>query len=157
MRDCPTCQSIVDETAPGGCIHQTGLWFVDHCIGPLGVGTLIVKPKRHVVHVADLAADETVELGALLQEAAAVVTELQRPDQVYVTLWSHLDACHIHFVVQPVTRDRMAEHEGRHGVRLQVEMFDRKVYPDRAAATTFAERTRAAWPAQEGWRGYGGG
>jgi diadenosine tetraphosphate (Ap4A) HIT family hydrolase len=111
------------------------------------VGTLIVKPKRHVVHVADLAPGEAAELGRLLQQASAVVTELERPEQVYVTLWSHLDAVprHIHFVVQPVTRARMGEHDGLHGVRLQVEMFDRKVYPDPAAAASFAERARATW------------
>ena len=36
---------------------------VEHCIGPLGVGTLIVKPKRHVVHVADLTEPEVAEMG----------------------------------------------------------------------------------------------
>jgi diadenosine tetraphosphate (Ap4A) HIT family hydrolase len=148
VSDCATCDSIAARTAPGGCIHQTEHWFVDHCIGPLGVGTLIVKPKRHVTHVADLRPEEAAELGATLQEAAAVVSELERPEQVYVTLWSHLDAVpvHIHFVVQPATAARMAEHGGRHGIRLQVEMFDRRVYPDPSAAEAFAERARAAWP-----------
>jgi ATP adenylyltransferase len=148
MIGCATCDSIAQETAPGGCIHQTEHWFIDHCIGPLGVGTLIVKPKRHVIHVADLTHGEAAELGALLRQASVVVTELERPEQVYLTLWSHLDAVpgHIHFVVQPVTQDRMAEHDSRHGVRLQVEMFDRKIYPDPVAAAAFAERARAAWP-----------
>jgi hypothetical protein len=40
----------------------------------------------------------------------------------------------------------MDEHGGRHGVRLQVEMFDRKVYPDPDADAAFADRARAAWP-----------
>src|SRR5919201_6279631 len=104
MASCETCESIRDETAPGGCIHETEHWFVDHCIGPLGVGTLIVKPKRHVTAVAELNDAEARELGPLLQQAAAVVSELEHPEQVYVTLWSHLDAVprHNHFVVQPV-------------------------------------------------------
>jgi hypothetical protein len=38
------------------------------------------------------------------------------------------------------------EHQARHGVRLQVEMFDRKVYPDPTAAAAFADRARAVWP-----------
>jgi diadenosine tetraphosphate (Ap4A) HIT family hydrolase len=145
--DCPTCHSIASPSAPGGCIHETAHWFVDHCIGPLGVGTLIVKPKRHVVHVADLSDDESRDLGPVLQQAAAVVTTLEQPEQVYVTLWSHLHAVpgHIHFVVQPVTRARMDEHGGRHGVRLQVEMFDRADFPDPVAAEAFAERARSAW------------
>lgn len=37
----------------GGLVHHTEHWLVEHCTGPLGVGTLIVKPERHVVHVAD--------------------------------------------------------------------------------------------------------
>jgi hypothetical protein len=37
---------------PGGLIHRTQHWLVEHCIGPLGIGTLIVKPERHVEHVA---------------------------------------------------------------------------------------------------------
>jgi hypothetical protein len=80
-------------------------------------------------------------------QTAAVVSELEDAEQVYVTLWSHLDAvpCHIHFVVQPVTIARIDDHGGRHGVRLQAEMFDRKAYPDPIAAAEFAARARAAW------------
>jgi hypothetical protein len=29
---------------PGGRIHETTHWLVEHCVGPLAVGTLIVKP-----------------------------------------------------------------------------------------------------------------
>jgi diadenosine tetraphosphate (Ap4A) HIT family hydrolase len=76
LSDCGTCKSIALETASGGCIHRTEHWFVDHCIGPLGVGTLIIKPNRHVVHVSDLQAAEAAELGVVLQQAAAVVTAL---------------------------------------------------------------------------------
>ena len=147
MSGCETCDSIVDRSVPGGCIHETDGWFVDHCVGPLGVGTLIVKPKRHVVHVADLDASEAAELGLLLQHAAAVVTELVEPDQVYVTLWSHAGGApgHIHFVVQPVTREQMEEH-GLFGPRLQVEMFTRGAKPASNEMTAFADRARAAWP-----------
>ena len=147
MSGCPTCESIAAGSAPGGCIHETAHWYVDHCVGPLGVGTLIVKPKRHIVHVADLEADEATELGPLLQNTSAVVTDLVQPDQVYVTLWSHAggEPGHIHFVVQPVTRGQMDE-LGLHGPRLQVEMFGRGEEPDPDAAASFAERARAAWP-----------
>ena len=148
LTTCEACNSIRDRTAPGGLVHETKHWFVDHCIGPLGVGTLIVKPKRHVIHVADLSSAESSEMGLLLQQAAEVVTRLESPEQVYVTLWSHVNAVpgHIHFVVQPVTKARMAEHGGKHGSRLQVEMFDRKVGPDPIEAAAFAERARETWP-----------
>jgi diadenosine tetraphosphate (Ap4A) HIT family hydrolase len=147
LSDCIACDLMASRGAPGGCIHDTVHWYVDHCIGPLGVGTLIVKPKRHVVHVADLEPVEAAELGPLLQQTTAVVTALAQPDQVYVTLWSHAGGAprHIHFVVQPVTREQMDEH-GMYGPRLQVEMFGRDESPDPGAMATFAEQARAAWP-----------
>jgi hypothetical protein len=39
---------------PGGRIFRTEFWLVEHCVGPLGLGTLIVKPERHVTAVAGL-------------------------------------------------------------------------------------------------------
>jgi diadenosine tetraphosphate (Ap4A) HIT family hydrolase len=90
---------------PGGLVHRTEHWLVEHCIGPLGVGTLIVKPERHVEHVANLTDAEAAELGPLLVRTAGVVTTLCRPDQVYTCLWSH-GPVHIHFVVQPVSGHR---------------------------------------------------
>jgi diadenosine tetraphosphate (Ap4A) HIT family hydrolase len=129
---------------PGGPIYDTGRWLVEHCVGPLGVGTLIVKPRRHVVHVWELDDDEARELGPLLQRVAAVVAELTEPDQVYVGLWSHRGGrpVHIHFVVQPVTRALMDE-IGDYGPHLQTVMFDRAVDPPRDEVEAFAERVRA--------------
>jgi len=74
---------------PGGVIHESTYWLVEHCVGPLGVGTLLVKPKRHVTRVSDLTNDEAAELGPLLHRSAAVVDELVEPEQVYTCLWSH--------------------------------------------------------------------
>ena len=97
-----------------GLLHRTDRWIVEMCLGPLGLGALIVKPERHVVHVADVDDEEATELGPLLREAARVVTDLIDPDQVYVSLWSHAGGVpvHIHHVVQPVTR-AMVEEFGR--------------------------------------------
>jgi diadenosine tetraphosphate (Ap4A) HIT family hydrolase len=147
MSGCLACELTATNGAPGGCIHESAHWYVDHTVGALGVGTLIARPKRHVLHVAELEPDEAAELGPLLQQATAVVTELAGPDQVYVTLWSHAGGRpgHIHFVVQPVTRAQVAEH-GLHGPALQLAMFDRGEAPDPGAAAAFAERARAAWP-----------
>lgn len=132
---------------PGGVIYESRHWFVEHCVGPLGVGTLIVKPKRHVVHVAGLEGDEAAELGPLLQRTAAVVTELSSPDQVYVCLWSHQGGTpvHIHFVVQPVTseeRDRLGG-----GAYLQAAMFEANELPGTGAVSAYAARARAAFAA----------
>lgn len=147
MTGCWVCEMTAAGGAPGGIVHETPRWVVDHCVGPLGIGTLIVRPKRHVVHVADLDRDESAELGPLLRETTGVVTELIEPDQVYVTLWSHAggEPGHIHFVVQPVTRGQVEELE-TYGPVLQVEMFERKVAPDPGEMAAFADRARTVWP-----------
>jgi len=131
----------------GGRIHETAHWLVEHCVGPLGVGTLIVKPRRHVVHVWELTESEAAELGPLLRKTASVVAGLTRPDQVYVCLWSHGPA-HIHYVIQPVTRAQMNGLDA-YGPRLQVAMFDGGEEPPLPEVETFAEQARERFGAQE--------
>ena len=131
---------------PGGRIYETAHWLVEHCVGPLGVGTLIVKPKRHVVHVSELDESEARELGPLLRQTPTVVASLTEPDQVYVCLWSHMGGTpvHIHFVVQPVSRAVMKELD-TYGPSLQVAMFDRDEMPPATDVAVLADRARAAF------------
>ena len=99
-------------------------------MGPLGLGTLIVKPKRHVTSVASLTDDEAAELGPLLRQASAVAAQLVSAEQTYNCLWSHAGGVpvHIHYVVQPVSAQQVAEFEA-HGPSLQVAMFSRGERP----------------------------
>lgn len=129
--------------APGGVILDTERWVVDHTVGSLGVGTLIVKPRRHLVYLGALDESEAAELGPLLQRTAAAVREAANPSQVYVSLWSHegRKPGHIHFVVQPVTDEVMAEFD-LHGPRLQAALFEKAQPPDFDAAAAFAQRVR---------------
>jgi diadenosine tetraphosphate (Ap4A) HIT family hydrolase len=143
VEGCLACDLLAGRRrVPGGTIAETPRWALQHCVGPLGVGTLIVKPKRHVLHVADLDPDETAELGPLLQRAAAAVAEVFAPEQVYVCLWSHAGGVpgHIHWVVQPV---EAAADPARRGPHLQAAMFDRDEYPDPAEVEAAVERLRA--------------
>jgi hypothetical protein len=84
-----------------------------------------------------------MELGPLLARTASVVDELIQPEQVYVWLFSHADGLprHVHFVVQPATRQDMDE-LGVFGPHLTVAMFDRRMHPDATAMAEFAERAR---------------
>jgi diadenosine tetraphosphate (Ap4A) HIT family hydrolase len=131
---------------PGGVIHETTNWFVEHTVGPLGVGTLIVKPKRHVTRVSELTEHEAGELGLLLVRAASVLDDLLEPEQVYICLWSHAGGTpvHIHYVVQPVTRRLMDQHRS-YGPHLQVAMFEADVASPKAEVEAFAERARSAF------------
>jgi diadenosine tetraphosphate (Ap4A) HIT family hydrolase len=145
MEGCLACDLATARIPlPGGVIHETQYWLVEHCIGPLGVGTLIVKPKRHVTRISELESDEAAELGPLLHRSAAVVDELVAPEQVYTCLWSHAggEPVHIHYVVQPVTHALMDEY-GAHGPVLQVAMFGAGEQPPEAEVEAFAARARA--------------
>ncbi len=148
LEGCLACDlSAGRRPLPGGLLHATSRWRVEHCTGPLGVGTLIVKPVRHVTVVADLDDPEAAEMGPLLRLAAAVVTELVRPEQVYVCLWSHTGRRpgHLHHVVQPATTDAIDTADGAYGPALQVAMFGAGVTPDPAAVEVFADRARTAF------------
>ena len=120
--------------------------MIEHCIGPLGVGTLILKPIRHVTAVADLADDEVEELGPLLRRCSRVAAELVGAEQVYNTLWSHADGApgHVHYVIQPVTRTQV-ESAGAYGPALQMQMFTQDAPPDPAAVAAVCDLARRRW------------
>ncbi|MEV5707662.1 hypothetical protein [Actinoallomurus sp. NPDC052274] len=122
---------------------------MEHCVGPLGVGALVVKPLRHVVHVADLDEAESAALGPLLRRTAAAVTEVIRPEQVYVCLWSHMGRKpgHIHFVVQPITKADMARFDAA-GPDLQVAMFRAGEFPGETEVEAICTRLRPLLAAQ---------
>lgn len=128
---------------PGGPILDTSHWRIEHCVGPLGVGTLVLKPFRHVTRVSELTAEETAEQGPLLHRCATVIDQILAPAQVYICLWSHAggEPGHIHYVVQPVSRSQLNQ-LGLHGPRLQVAMFDAAELPPPNAVELFAEQAR---------------
>jgi diadenosine tetraphosphate (Ap4A) HIT family hydrolase len=146
IMSCLACDLISGQAPlPGGRLHETSQWVVEHCVGPLGLGSLIVKPRRHVTCVADLDDSESSELGPLLQLTAQVARALTDAEQVYVCLWSHAGAVpgHIHYVVQPVTHAQVAENDGLYGPALQVEMFRQDATPSSADIERVSGRARA--------------
>ena len=141
---CLACRLTAgDEPLPGGRIWATDHWVVEHCIGPLGVGALIVKPLRHCLYLGDLTPEEAQELGPLLQRVARVVQELTQAGQVYTCLWSHANwqPVHIHFVVQPV-RDELRQIYPKQGPALQAAMFQDGSPPDAEAVEAFCREAR---------------
>jgi diadenosine tetraphosphate (Ap4A) HIT family hydrolase len=141
---CLACDLTHGHAAlPGGRLHQTSRWVVEHCVGPLGLGSLIVKPFRHVTSVAELDDQEVAELGPLLRQASRVAAELVGAEQVYNCLWSHAGGTpgHVHYVVQPVTQRQVAE-TGRYGPALQMQMFGDDRTPSDAGIAELAARAR---------------
>ncbi len=142
--ECLACDlSAGRKPLPGGQIHRTQSWLVEHCIGPLGLGTLIIKPERHVTAIAQLSLAEAQELGPLLRLAAKVVTQLADAEQVYSCLWSHAGGVpgHLHYVIQPVTRQQRADY-GCHGPALQMAMFTAAIMPEPDQVAVVAARAR---------------
>jgi diadenosine tetraphosphate (Ap4A) HIT family hydrolase len=147
MESCMACDLADGKLPlPGGRLHETTHWVVEHCVGPLGLGTLIVKPRRHVTGVADLTDDEASELGPLLRTASVVAGELVPAEQVYNCLWSQAGGVpvHIHYVVQPITKDLMKRHAS-HGPVLQAAMFAEGTVPDDDRIEHIASQARAAF------------
>ncbi len=147
MEECLACDLASGrQPLPGGLIHRTNHWLVEHCVGPLGLGTLIVKPERHVTAVADLTEAEARELGPLLRQASRIVAGLVEAEQTYNCLWSHAGGrpVHIHYVVQPVTRQQMQDNDA-YGPALQMAMFDKGEAPSREDVEEIAERARRAF------------
>jgi len=147
MNDVPGCLACEltggRQPLPGGTILRTGHWAVEHCIGPLVVGTLIVKPLRHVIHFAGLTADEIAEFGPLLRRVAEAVQAEAHADQTYICEWSHAgwEAGHIHFVVQPAWNNQWVQY-GRPGPFMQTRMFEEATPLDEAAVVAFCDRMR---------------
>ena len=144
MEDCLACNLINGKLdLPGGRIYATQHWVVEHSIGLLGVGTLIVKPVRNCLHCWQLTDEEAAELGPLLQLIAKVIRTILKPDQIYICQWSHAGwkPGHLHFVVQPSWNRLQKEHE-KPGPFLQVEMFKADKKPLRKEIEAFSEKAR---------------
>jgi len=151
MEECLGCNLTNGKLdLPGGRIYATQHWVVEHCIGPLGVGTLIVKPFRHCVHSWELTDEEVKELGPLLRRVATTIHAILKPDQIYVCLWSHAGwkPGHLHFVLQPSWNHLKQEHK-RPGPFLQVEMFKSNARRPRYEIEAFAEEARKVIQALE--------
>ncbi|MGH2829973.1 MAG: HIT family protein [Actinomycetota bacterium] len=145
-QECEGCRLTSGASPlPGGRIFQTEHWVVEHCVGTLGIGTLILKPFRHTVRLSDLSVDEAAELGPLITHMTSLVEELTAADQVYVCLWSHAgwEPGHVHFVVQPSWNHLKDRFPGP-GPSVQMAMFKEAEPLDIGAVEDFCDKARAA-------------
>jgi ATP adenylyltransferase len=128
----------------GGIVHQTAAWVVTHVVGPMNIGTLVLGPKDHVVAVADLDDAAAAELGPLMRATARVVESLCKPEQTYMSLWSHAERArkHLHIVVQPVTTEVIARYGGLRSEQLQARMLASGDASDAADIEKFCDQAR---------------
>ena len=152
---CLGCEIAAGERAvPGGIVHQTVRWIVNHAVGRLNLGTLVVAPREHVVAMAELDDTAAMELGPLLRGAAQVVEAICRPQQTYVCVWSHgrTERRHLHILVQPVTAALMAQYGGLRSEQLQVKIMTTGEPPEDAEVEKFCADARQRFAPGAGYR-----
>jgi diadenosine tetraphosphate (Ap4A) HIT family hydrolase len=144
--DCLACQILTgQQTVPGGTIAENSWWVADHCIGPYGLGSVVIKPRNHRENLWDLSMAETASLGPFLQQMSEAIALAMEAERVYVSLWVDQPPYHVHFVLQPRYPDGHNPQElGLKGLELQVFRTLGKP-PTEAEMTQSADRIRTVW------------
>ena len=88
-------------SAPGGVIAENEEWVADHCVGPMGVGAVVVKTKAHRESLWEMTEAESASLGPLLKRVSAAIVEALGAERVYLAMWVDLEPYHVHMVLQP--------------------------------------------------------
>jgi diadenosine tetraphosphate (Ap4A) HIT family hydrolase len=102
---CSICEQVAGRvTAPGGPIHDDGLWLVSHHTGPhTDPGELIVKLRRHCESLSELTGEEAAALGPVLRDAVGAIERVVGPERTYVASYGER-VRHVHFFLLPRTR-----------------------------------------------------
>ncbi len=72
------------------------------CLRHVLAGWLVLLPRRHVVALDELAADEAADLGPLLRAVSSALREVLGSQKTYVALFAEAEGfAHVHFHVIP--------------------------------------------------------
>lgn len=103
---------------PGGIILDDGVWVLSHSISPVLLrGWLILKPRRHVEHLAELTEPEAAALGPLIARVSSAVMRALEAEKVYACSFGEV-VRHVHWYLIPRYADMPV-----HGVAVLNEMF----------------------------------
>lgn len=99
---CLACDVLAGKvTPPGGVIYDDQYWRVDHSTSPVMLpGFLIIKPRRHVEHIALLTVEEMAAFGPLLRNTCRALAHVLHPAKVYAASFGE-SVSHIHFYIIP--------------------------------------------------------
>ncbi|MQA74961.1 MAG: diadenosine tetraphosphate hydrolase [Solirubrobacterales bacterium] len=140
MSRCTACATLSGETeVPGGVVWEDESWVADHCLGPFGVGALVLKARAHRESLPELTDAEARALGPALRTVSAAMVAGLPCERVYVSAWVDQPPLHVHLVIEP----RYAEEAGIGAWELQARRRagEPPAADDAAAA---AERVRRA-------------
>ncbi|NYH92718.1 HIT domain-containing protein [Actinopolymorpha rutila] len=100
---CYTCdrEAEFDRLPPREVIGYDDRWRVVHSTGSGLLGWLVLVPRRHVMELAELTAEEAAGLGTWqVRLARALAAELGTP-KTYVAEFGEAPGFHLHFHVVP--------------------------------------------------------
>ncbi len=117
---CLACELVSGKTVqPGGTIYENAHWHVDTAkSADVWPGFLMIKLKRHCVHLAELTAAEAASLGGVIQVTNRALMEVLQPAKIYVCSFGEGNA-HIHLWVLPRPVGMKA---GMHPVMFNLDM-----------------------------------
>lgn len=105
--DCLGCQINAGKIVPpGGMIHRTRYWILDHAMGqtvgaPLPLkGFLMLKAARHVEHMSDLHPGEAAEFGEVLYYVSRALRVVVKPEKIHYFCMGEL-VRHVHWYIVP--------------------------------------------------------
>jgi diadenosine tetraphosphate (Ap4A) HIT family hydrolase len=138
VEGCLACDLLAGRIdVPGGRIAETEHWCAEHCVGPFGVGAVVVKTKDHVEGLWEVSDAAAAELGPFLRQMSGAIIDCLGAERVYLTMWVDKPPLHVHMVLYP----RWPGEEERGPA------IDEKRYaagePEPEAAAEAAERLRA--------------
>lgn len=109
---CP-CGRADDDLLPSDfLITYDDHWSVVHAHSSGLLGWLILEPRRHVIHLAELTDEEAASLGVWqVRLARALAEELEKP-KVYVAEFGESPGSHLHFHVVARPADLAQERVG---------------------------------------------
>ena len=88
-------------------------WRVAHAFGTRLPGWLVVVPRRHVIALDELSAEEMSGLGPLLRTLTSALRSVTGCEKTYVALYAEAEGyAHVHFHVVPRMLDFTREQRG---------------------------------------------
>ena len=104
MDKCLGCEIVKGNIpTPGGIIYDDGFWMLTHSISsnlPPLKGMLILQPKRHCEHFAELSLVEIENLGLILLDTCKAIEEILHPSKIYACSAGE-GVKHVHFMIIP--------------------------------------------------------
>jgi diadenosine tetraphosphate (Ap4A) HIT family hydrolase len=139
---CLACDVLAGKvTPPGGVIYDDQFWRVDHSTSPVMLpGFLILKPRRHVEHIALLTAEEMAAFGPLLRNTCRALAHVLHPAKIYASSFGEA-VSHVHFYILP--RYPRTPEMPANGIEVLNRLFREKPWAGSdAEATAIADQVR---------------